>query len=238
MRVRYNGYNFDLSTNESMIITGMKLTFDKAERYNHNVTRRIEIMKQLCRKWSGRHLTINSRMLVFKTFILSQLPFALQSQVIRLNDVKYVEKLCYQFVWNNKPERVARSILKNTKAEGGISGLDTSAFVNSLQIRQYLKASAYSPNLKHLQNMVEGEEIAKSVRKCLHSLYVNSINRYDPSDYHHVHSLRSMEISVLAKPGSFTEKSLRNKFGLLRLKDINWRTTKHMAKKANKENSR
>ena len=97
-------------------------------------------MKKLCRNWSMRNLTLNGRMLVFKTFILSQIPFALQSQVIRQNDVKYMERLCYQFVWNNKPERIARAVLKNSKAEGGINGLDAQTFVMSLQIRQYLKA--------------------------------------------------------------------------------------------------
>lgn len=93
-RVAYDGFDFEIPTKSSVVITGMLASFNSNNSYNYNVIRRINMMKELCRKWSNRYITLNSRMMIYKTFILSQLTFAIQSQEIKLREQKLIEKLC------------------------------------------------------------------------------------------------------------------------------------------------
>lgn len=130
--------------------------------------------------------------------------------------------MCYQFIWNNKPERVARSILKNDKQNGGINGLDIASFVDSLQIRQYLKANMNNSNLRILQRSNFKEDITNNSRSLLHKLYRSSIEVYDSLDNDHISSLLNMEIALLGKGKGGQMLCLLNKYKGALLGDLDW----------------
>ena len=93
----------------------MWLSREEAEEYRLNVTSRIEAMEAIVLSWGRRHLTMNGRMILAKTFLLSQIVFPAQVVELHRKDIKKIEKLLYAFVNGSKtlygPERIARKNL-------------------------------------------------------------------------------------------------------------------------------
>ena len=78
-----------------------------------------------------------------------------QTCVIKVKEVKKIERLIYSFVNGNKllygPERIARNTLKATKEEGGINGVDVDSFIKSIVLRQFVEAISNNPPLCAIQ---------------------------------------------------------------------------------------
>ena len=78
-------------------------------------------------------------MIIINTFAISQLIFSSQFQAIHPKDVRKIEHLCYNFLWNG-PDRVKRVYLKSRHDEGGINGIDIESFFNAVAVRQFFKS--------------------------------------------------------------------------------------------------
>ena len=111
------------------------------DEYKFNVLDRIERMESIVKGWGRRSLTLNGRMILAKTFLLSQIVYPAQSVAIGKKEIKKIEKLIYSFVNGARnlygPERIARTNLKALKAKGGINGIDVDSFIKSLTIKQF-----------------------------------------------------------------------------------------------------
>ena len=114
----YNNIELNLTHKNAIVICGNYLSLDQQASYEHNVTNKIKKLNNQLNKWRGRNLSINGRMIIVKTFAISQLIFTTQFQTILVKDLKRIEHLCYSFVWNG-PDRVKRSVLKAGRQEGG-----------------------------------------------------------------------------------------------------------------------
>ena len=106
--------------NDDLIIThkpqiticGNCLSLDSSVSYKANITNKIAKLCNQLNLWKGRHLTINVKMIILKTFAISQLIFSSQFQVISPKDVRKIEHLCYSFLWNG-PDQIKRVFLKS-----------------------------------------------------------------------------------------------------------------------------
>ena len=106
--------------NDDLIIThkpqiticGNCLSLDSSVSYKANITNKIAKLCNQLNLWKGRHLTINGKMIILKTFAISQLIFSSQFQVISPKDVRKIEHLCYSFLWNG-PDQIKRVFLKS-----------------------------------------------------------------------------------------------------------------------------
>ena len=108
--------------------------------------------------WSSRNLTFEGRILIIKSFVISQLIFVLQ--VFKLNEAcsKEIERLIFGFIWkahksagNRGIDRIKGSILKNNFNEGGLNVPDIECLDKSLKIRQYFRASKSNHPIKIIQ---------------------------------------------------------------------------------------
>lgn len=81
---------------------GMVLSVDEATEYKENVVRRIEIMENIISLWRKRSLTMNGRIILAKTYILSQIVFPYQFTEICLKELRRIERLIYAFVNGSK----------------------------------------------------------------------------------------------------------------------------------------
>ena len=134
----------------------MTLANDQATEYELNVLARIETMESMIVGWGRRHLSINGRMMVAKSFILSQKVFPAQFTSICNKEIKKIERLVYSYVNGARnlygPERIARRYLKASKINGGINGIDVNSFLTAIALRQFGKAMSMSRALKSLQS--------------------------------------------------------------------------------------
>jgi len=168
----YLGESVNLGMVTKVKVCGNVLSLCQETSYADNVTPKIRQIESILNLWRTRHLSINGKMIILKTFALSQLVFVSQFMVIKNADIKKVEALCYKFLWDGKVDRIKRAYLKNSKEMGGINGIDLDCFFRAIQTRQFLKADKTSSLLQSIQNNPEcREEISIIARESIFKLY-------------------------------------------------------------------
>ena len=158
-RVRYMDKVFEIGRVNKMRICGVWLARETQLEYKLNVLNKIDDMEAIVRSWGRRSLTLNGRMILAKTFLLSQIVY--QAQVISFGkkEIKKIEKLIYSFVNGAStlygPERIARVHLKAPKDSGGLNGIDVDSFIKAMAIKQFGKAMEKNRTLEALQRSIE-----------------------------------------------------------------------------------
>ena len=134
-RIKINGVLFQADTNQ-MADTNVKMAIDKTDAQ--------------MRKWSRRSLSILGKILITKTFGISQIIFTMQSLALEARHIKDINALLYKFIWNRHyhatkaPERIKREIVNKSILQGGFGMLDIETLDASLK----LKGLRAAPNLE------------------------------------------------------------------------------------------
>lgn len=101
-----------------------------ARNVEENWTERIEKLNNLIKSWSARDLSIHGKVVIIKTFLLSQFNFVMQSIGLPEKILININQIMYKFVWQRKFsnrkafEKVKRKILQKDYNEGGIKMVD------------------------------------------------------------------------------------------------------------------
>lgn len=190
-----------------MKVCGNYLSFNREERYNLNITDKINKLNNALKIWKGRNLSINGKILIVKTFALSQLSFVNQFCNMTSADIKKVENICYKFIWNGK-DRIRRSYLKNDHTEGGLRSIDIDSYVLALKIRNFIKAERHCKELNLIQNSgCKGDDIANIVKHTLYKLRKSIYKDLDLDvlDRITINTLATSSVIGLVKPSSKAE---------------------------------
>ena len=162
--VVYMGRHYDIRTKPIIKINGVYFQKDLAALVNDNVRTAMSRMDKFFRNWSKRSLSTLGRILIVKTFGISQIIYLMQS--IALTDVHYkaINALLYKFIRNRHylaakaPERIKREIMNKSIKLGGYGMLDIAALDSSLKIRALGKLLASShPFLTKLKDKCDFE---------------------------------------------------------------------------------
>ena len=178
LKSSYLHTQIDIQHIDEITICGNLISRDQARCYEVNISQKIVKLNNQLNKWKNRNLTINGKMIILKTFAISQLIFASQFQVIRPKDVRRIEHLCYSFVWNGT-DRVKRCYLKAEREEGGINGIDIESFFYTIAVRQFIKSNNY-PKLAIINSSsVIKEDIKLHARVILRKLLLHQLINAD-----------------------------------------------------------
>ena len=219
-RIDYLDTSYILSRVEEIKICGMHIASTDAAEYHKNVVRRIEIMEGLITGWSRRQLTMNGRMILAKTFVLSQIVFPAQFIEIRVREIKKIERLIYSFVSGARnlygPEKVARKYLKADKSKGGINGVDVFSFVTAIALRQFGKAAQLSKPLQSIQSstIATRDDICHLAVQQLKSGMLKFLSINPMPDLSGLELVSSAPLHIYLKPNSEAAK-LANIYGLI-----------------------
>ena len=190
----YNHSQFQIIHKSNITICGNFLSLDHNARYKSNITERINKLEQQLNRWKGRHLSINGKMLVVKTFAISQLIYSSQFQMINARDLRKIETICYKFIWNGT-DRVKRCYVKSDRDKGGIGGIDIVSFFYSIAIRQYLK-SDNNATLKLINSCPNTKEDIKTfARDILRKITINNVRNCNIHDTGDVENILASDIS-------------------------------------------
>jgi hypothetical protein len=149
---------------ESIKICGITFSSNAKLEYARNVEDKIIKLEQQIIRWLPRYLTLEGKLLIVKTFGLSQIIYSLQMCEIKDSDVKKLESIIYKFLWNKKwsgnraPDRIKRAYLKLPYERGGLAAPDIAILNAALKSRQFVRASNSSHQIKYIQ-MYQLEEI-------------------------------------------------------------------------------
>ena len=111
---------------------------------------------------------MEGKILIVKTFGLSQLIYVLQMCEIREQELKSVERTIFKFLWNRKwvgnsaPDRIKHDTLKLPYARGGLQAPDIGVFNIALKVRQFLRAM----RSKHPINLIQKFQLERIGYKC------------------------------------------------------------------------
>ena len=130
---------------ERLKINGILFMQDKRRREDENVAKTISSMEKLLRVWSTRHLTLIGKILIIKTFAVSQAIYLMQSMSLDPASHKAIEKLIYKFLWNKNfnaakaPDRIKRKIMETEIKHGGFGMVNVKLLNDSLDLRSFAR---------------------------------------------------------------------------------------------------
>ncbi len=141
----YDESDFEITTVEKIKICGLVFANDPKEEHRQNVLNKIKRLEHNLKLWSHRHLTMEGKSLIVKTFGLSQLIYNMQSYKFEKNDLLLIERMIFKFLWStseqqNGIDRIRRSIMKNIYSKGGMKITDVECLDRALKLKQYFRA--------------------------------------------------------------------------------------------------
>ena len=101
-----------------------------ASLIEENYTERIEKIKRLISAWEKRNLSIMGKVVIAKTFLISQLVYFMQAFIIPEKVLTEINRILFRFIWkkrdNNKKafEKVKRVVMCKDYTQGGLKMID------------------------------------------------------------------------------------------------------------------
>jgi hypothetical protein len=136
------------SLSNGITICGRLFSCDYRLEYENNVLSKIDKLRKALESWNRRSLSIFGRNLILKTFGLSQLIYMMQNTHFSDNDIKQIERICFNFLWRKKAdkikafERISRSKLKLPFKNGGINTPDIRSMSDALAVGQLIRSTS------------------------------------------------------------------------------------------------
>ena len=139
--VTYLELHHEIKSSDKMKINGIIFQRDYSELVKENVKNAIARMDSIFRSWSRRSLSTLGKIVIVKTFGLSQIIYILQTLALTNNEYKMINNIVYKFIWNRHylaakaPERIRREIVVKTTRQGGLGMLDVMELDSGLKLR-------------------------------------------------------------------------------------------------------
>ena len=140
-RINYRAEAHEIKTCQTTKINGILFQQDEERMRDNNVASVIRKTEEQLKKWSRRNLCILGKILIVKTFGVSQIIYLMQSMCLTPENFKTIKKTLYKFIWNRHfmaakaPERVKREIVNKPIKKGGFGMLDIEELDASLKLR-------------------------------------------------------------------------------------------------------
>ena len=96
---------------------------------------KIKKMKNCIQIWKSRDLTLKGKILIIKTFLVSQINYELEMKPIPKNIVKEIDKILWNFLWNGKQPSVNKQTMCLDAEKGGMNMINLSSFIEAKQIK-------------------------------------------------------------------------------------------------------
>ena len=141
LRIRYLDKDYEIDSCEMSKINGVLIQQDERKMKASNVRAIIGKMESALKRWSRRSLSSLGKILILKTYGISQVIYLLQTLTIDNVDVKLINSMLYKFLWNRHflapkaPERLKREIVNKPISQGGLGMLDLTELDGSLKLR-------------------------------------------------------------------------------------------------------
>ena len=139
--VSYLSTNIGVDTSESVKINGIHFQRDPKKMEERNVRLVCDKIESNLRRWSRRSLSILGKILIVKTFGISQIIYLMQSMSLKNAHIKVLNALLYKFIWNRNflaakaPERIKRTIVNTPIKKGGLGMLNIELLDDGLKMR-------------------------------------------------------------------------------------------------------
>ena len=169
--------------------------------------KRFAEVKCLLRIWMKRLITPLGRVAVLQSLVLSKL---MHLRILLPNPSdKYInslQKLCYEFVWNKKPDKINRKTVHKSVQEGGFGLPHLKTFISALKltrIRKFINTNPAFVKYPFIKNIDRyGPSVANAYSKC-NAFWTQVFKAYD--EFNNKIKLTNAE-EVLSEPIYFNQR--------------------------------
>ena len=143
--IKYCNKIYEIIPLEDIKVNGLQIGFNIDNVRNKNFKKVLNSVERQLAAWSNRYLSLLAKILIFKTYGLSQILFVASTTVFTKSQESQLNNLIYKFLWNrdmtrNKaPDRIKRSILLSESKALGFGMIDFRDIIDSLRIRTVLR---------------------------------------------------------------------------------------------------
>ena len=110
-------------------------TLEDKSALNSNFIEKIEKIRSILDNRSARRLTLLGKIAIIKTLAVSQIVYILSSLPTPPDVLKTINSILYDFLWDGKGDKIKRTTMINSYAEGGLKMLDIQSFNESLKMK-------------------------------------------------------------------------------------------------------
>jgi hypothetical protein len=109
---------------------------------------------------------MEGKILIAKSFGISQLIYNMQSYSFKKEDKINIEREIFKFLWStpknqNGIDRIKRSVMKNDIKHGGMNMVDIECLDRALKLRQFLRASKSKHVISKIQELLCGKNLKR-----------------------------------------------------------------------------
>ncbi len=97
-----------------------------------NWNKKLDNIHNTLNLWKCRDLSIEGKILIIKTMIISKIVFPVTLLDIPEEFIRTLKEYVYDFIWGSK-DKVKRTVLTNDKKNGGYSMIDIDTFCNAIK---------------------------------------------------------------------------------------------------------
>ena len=140
-KISYRNKEYDLKTVEGIKINGILFFQDPKLREERNLDKVVASITKHLMNWSRRHLTLYGKILILKTYAISQAVFLMQSMFLNEKSLIKINQLLFKFLWNKNfnnakaPDRIKRETMLTPTSLGGFGMTDIFILNKALNLR-------------------------------------------------------------------------------------------------------
>jgi hypothetical protein len=106
---------------EHIKMLGIQICKNKEKLMELNYNPIMEKINNTIARWQNKELSIQGKIVILKTFIISKLIYAINVLPSPPKEkLKEIQDIMYKFVWDNKPDKIKRDTLIGDYADGGL----------------------------------------------------------------------------------------------------------------------
>lgn len=149
--------------NTDFDLLGLVFSVDLQHMIEINFQKAISKINIILKNWKRRHLTPIGKITVIKTFIISKLNYLFSSlPTPKQSTIKKIIDIIYNFLWDNKPDKINRIQLSQDYLQGGLKMINIQHFIKATKstwVRRLLNGngapwiSILDPNLLITNNL-------------------------------------------------------------------------------------
>jgi len=217
-KVKHEGKDIFIVDSECVTICGITFSNNFEASYERNILQKIIKLERQLNIWRQRHLILQGKILIVKTFGLSQLIYSLQANTIKKEDINRIENIIFRFIWNIKPSnprcigKIKRDLLKQDFSICGLRAPDISNIDNAIKVKHVIRCLQN----KHPISIIAKNEILKI------KLSLNNLVKINKSNNAYINvvtdannELQKLLISDISIMSHETDGIISNYHGLL-----------------------
>jgi len=169
---------------------GIYICKDETDNIKYNFAPKVKLIKTMLNIWKQRNLSLKGKITVLNSLAASQLVYI--SSTIETPEIilKEIEKIFFDFLWNSKVSKIAKSTIIQNIEDGGLKMIEIFSKVKALKLG-WIKRAITNPSstwtliLDNLLNDIPFEYLikSKSQNKLLESrlptFYTNILNDWN-----------------------------------------------------------